>query len=379
MAGKPQPLDEPIYVTRPFLPPLEDYLGKIREIWDSKWLTNNGLHLRLFENELSSFLKTKNIFAVSNGTTALMLACKALELSGEVITTPFTCAATPHALMWTGIKPVFCDIEDKTLNIDPKKIEALITPRTTAIMPVHLFGIPCDTKMIRKIADKYDLRVIYDAAHAFGVEVNGKGILNFGDISAISFHATKIFHTAEGGALASGNKNIGEKMRILRNIGIKNELEIPYPGINAKMSELQAALGRVNLNYFAKNRKKRLKIIEVYRHHLKDIEGICLAESRPGIKYNYSYFPIRINEKEFGKTRDNVLYSLRRYNIFARKYFYPLCSDLPHFKRLPSSNPSRLPVAQKAAKEILCLPLYSDLKINEAERICAIIKYLHGS
>jgi dTDP-4-amino-4,6-dideoxygalactose transaminase len=378
MLKKPQPFDGPIYVTRPSLPPLKEYIGEIRKIWDSRWLTNNGSRLHLFENKLNRFLKTKDISAVSSGTIALMLACKALELSGEVITTPFTCAATPHALAWNGIKPVFCDLEAGTLNIDPQKIEALMTPRTTAIMPVHLFGIPCDVKMIKKIADKHDLKVIYDAAHAFGVEVGGKGIMDFGDVSAISFHATKVFHTAEGGALASGNKKIAEKIRILRNIGIKNELEIPYPGINAKMSELQAALGIINLNYFAENRKKRRKIVEVYRHLLKDIEGVSLPESRPGITYNYSYFPIRINEKEFGKTRDLVLYGLRRYNIFARKYFYPLCSDLPHFKDLPSSSPSGLPVAQKAVKEILVLPLYGDLSSDDVERICSIIKELRN-
>ena len=376
MKSKIKPFDKPIYVTRPIFPDLKEFSRKLKDIWDSQWLTNNGPQHNLFEKELTAVLGVNNISLFNNGTIALMVACQSLRLSGEVITTPFTFPATPHVLTWNNIKPVFCDIDPETMNIDADKIESMITPKTTAILGVHVFGIPCEVDKIRNIADRYGLKVIYDAAHAFGTEINGKGIGTYGDLTMFSFHATKLFHTAEGGALAIKTPEHKKEIDFLKNFGIKNEEEVVMPGINGKMNELQAALGLINLKYIDAERKKRQNISKTYCTLLKDIEGLTLPHEPNAVKNSYQYFVIRINKKTFGKSRDYIYSKLKKYNVFTRKYFYPLCSDYPCYKELPSASPASLSVAQTTSKEVLSLPFYGALSVDDAERICNIIREL---
>lgn len=364
---------EPIYVTRPLCPPLPAIHKKMEEIWASKWLTNMGPQHKLLEDKLTSVLKVPYLSPFNNGTIALITACQSLRLSGEVITTPFTFAATPHVLMWNNVKPIFCDIESDTMNIDAHKIESMITPQTTGIMPVHVFGTPCNVGKIQEIADQYGLRVIYDAAHAFGVELDGMGIGNFGDISMMSFHSTKLFHTVEGGALLYKDKNIQSRINLLKNFGIKNEEEVMMPGINGKMNEVQAAIGLVVLDYIEEEKAKRKKLIESYKECLKNVEGLSFIPDIPNVKSNYQYMVIRINKTLFGRSRDEVYDEFKRYNVFTRKYFYPLCSDYACYKDLPSSASSNLPVANQVVKEVLSLPLYGELQVDDVEKISSIL------
>jgi dTDP-4-amino-4,6-dideoxygalactose transaminase len=363
--------DEPIYVTRPLLPDLSQVNLKLEEIWKSQWLTNNGHQHQLLEEELKKTLKVPYLSLFNNGTIALIVAIQSLRLSGEVITTPFTFPATPHVLSWNGITPVFCDIDENTMNIDVNKIEKLITPKTTAILGVHVFGTPCDVYKIQEIADRHGLKVVYDSAHAFNTEIDGIGIGTFGDVSMFSFHSTKLFHTVEGGALTFNDKNLKQRIDLLKNFGIKNEEEVIMPGINGKMNEVQAAIGLVNLDYIQEERQKRHKIIDTYKKNLKDIEGISFYDIPDNINQSYQYFVIRINKEKFGISRNEVYDRFKEYNVFVRKYFYPLCSDYTCYSQLPSSTPDHLPVAKKIVNEVLCLPLYGNLALQDVEKICS--------
>jgi dTDP-4-amino-4,6-dideoxygalactose transaminase len=363
----------PVYISRPALPEVSDMTRKIQEIWDSKWVTNVGDQHKLLENRLIEYLKAPYLSLFNNGTIALITACRALRLTGEVITTPFTFPATPHVLTWNNVKPIFCDIDPLTLNIDAAKIESMITPNTTAILAVHVFGTPCDVVEIQRIADRYGLRVVYDAAHAFGVEIDGVGIGEFGDISMFSFHGTKLFHTAEGGALSCKDQNMKQRIDYLKNFGIKNEEEVVMPGINGKMNEIQAALGLLVLDIVETEISKRKVLIDVYRSMLKGVEGISVNEDSSGAKKNYQYFTIRINDVLFGCSRDEAHKHLKEHNVYTRKYFYPLCSNYQCYKYLPSSSPANLPVAETASKEILCLPLYGELTETDIKDICEIL------
>jgi dTDP-4-amino-4,6-dideoxygalactose transaminase len=370
--AKMKPFEKPIYITRPPLPDREAVYRKIDEIWDSQWLTNVGQH-KEFETKLKQYLEVSNISLFCNGTLALQLACQALRLSGEVITTPFTFAATPHVLYWNRITPVFCDIDPHTFNLDPQRIESMITPNTTAILPVHVFGYPCDFESIREIADRYGLRVIYDAAHAFGVKVNGKNIGNFGDLSMFSFHATKIYHTFEGGALTFKDRSLRERLEFAKNFGFKGEENIVVPGINAKMNEFQAAMGLLMLDPFEEEIEKRKHLTMVYRERLSEVPGINFRTEIPKVKHNYYNFVITVDQDKFGQSRDNLYDNLKTYNIFTRKYFYPLCSQFQCYKQYPSSSPENLPVAEKITKQVLSLPLYSGLADEDIHKICDVI------
>jgi dTDP-4-amino-4,6-dideoxygalactose transaminase/carbonic anhydrase/acetyltransferase-like protein (isoleucine patch superfamily) len=372
--GMIKPFDEPIYVTRPMLPELQEVYAQIEEIWASKWLSNNGPKHRRFEEEIRGSLKVPYVSLFNNGTTALLVAVKSLGLTGEVITTPFTFAATTHSLAWSGITPVFCDIDDATMNLDPAKVEGLITSKTTGILAVHVYGTPCDVLAIDRIATRHGLKVIYDAAHAFNVEINGTGIGNFGDISMFSFHPTKLFHSGEGGALAFRDADLKPRIELLKNFGIKNEEEVLFPGINGKMNELQAALGLVNLTHLDVEREKRRVIIETYRRQLGQVKGISCQGPLEGVRPSYQYFVIRIDRDLFGLSRDMLYDGLKTYNVFSRKYFYPLCSDYDCYRTLPSANPTRLPIAHRVVREVLCLPLYGGLELGAVEMICEIIK-----
>ncbi|MBN1526347.1 MAG: DegT/DnrJ/EryC1/StrS family aminotransferase [Candidatus Omnitrophica bacterium] len=379
-----KPFEKPIYVMRPLLPEIGSFIDKMRQVWDSGWLTNRGPQHQQLEESLKRVLKIPHVSLFNNGTIAMIVACQSLRLSGEVITTPFTFPATPHVLSWNGIKPTFCDIDPITMNIDPARIESLITPQTTAILAVHVFGTPCDVIKIQEMADRYGLKVVYDAAHAFGVEINGRGIGEFGDASMFSFHATKLFHTAEGGAVAVKNDQLKTRIDLLQNFGIKNEEEVIMPGINGKMNELQAAMGLAVLDYIEEERGKRQKLFKAYCRFLEGVNGISICDNNgknkeDGIKKSYQYFVIRIDENKFGKSRDEVYEMFKKFNVFTRKYFYPLCSDYACYSQLPSSRESNLPVAHKVVKEVLCLPFYGGLGIDDVERICMILKSFQSS
>lgn len=368
-----------VYVTRPVLPDLNDIQERLKEVWASQWLTNNGPQHALLEKKLVEVLKVPCLSLFNNGTIALIVACQSLRLSGEVITTPFTFPATPHVLSWNNIEPVFCDIDPVTMNIDAEKIESMITPRTTGILAVHVFGTPCDVVRIQEIADRHGLKVIYDAAHAFEAEIDGAGIGSFGDISMFSFHATKLFHTAEGGALTFRDKDLKPLVDLLKNFGIKNEEEVVMPGINGKMNELQAVLGMAVLNHVEEERSRRKVLLDAYRGCLDGVEGISiLPDDMPGVKKSYQYLVLRIDEKLFGRSRDYAYQEFKKYNVFTRKYFHPLCSDYACYKHLPSSDPANLPVANKVAREVLSLPFYGGLAPHDVEKICAILKGFRG-
>lgn len=369
-----KPFDEKVFVTRPLLPSLQEIAQELNEIWEARWLTNMGDKHQLLEERIAKYLKVPSLSLFNNGTIALIVACQSLRLSGEVITTPFTFAASPHVLSWNNIRPTFCDIDPKSMNIDPERIESLITPKTTGILAVHVFGTPCDVAKIQEIADRYGLKVVYDAAHAFGVEIDDKGIGCFGDITMFSFHATKLFHTAEGGALSYGGSVLKNRIDLLKNFGIKNEDEVVMPGINGKMNEIQAALGLVVLKYVDEERNNRNAIKDIYISNLKDIEGVTLLEREISVKDSCQYFPIRIDERKFGRSRDYVHDKFKEYNVFTRKYFYPLCSDYSCYRQLPSAHPSNLPVARQVVKEVLVLPYYGRLPAEHAVRICEILK-----
>jgi len=369
-----KPFPKPLYVARPLLPPLEKLSEKLQDIWSTGRLTNNGPQHKLLERKILNHLKVPYGSLFNNGTIALIVACQSLRLTGEVITTPFTFAATPHVLTWNNIKPIFCDINEKTMNIDSDKIEAMITPKTTGILAVHVFGTPCEVERIQDIANRYGLRVIYDAAHAFGVEINDVGIGSFGDISMFSFHATKLFHTAEGGALTFNDKNLKSRIDLLKNFGIMNEDEVIIPGINGKMNELQAALGLLVLDIVEEEQSKRAGVYSSYCEYFDDMDGIdYLSHEVPGVKCGNQYFIIKVDENVFGRSRDFIYEELKKYNVFARKYFYPLCSNYPCYKYLPSADPIKLPVANETANRILALPFYGDLATDDIANICKII------
>lgn len=362
--------DKKIFVTSPLLPDIEDVYSEIREIFDSKWLTNMGEKHKNLELALKNELKVKNLSLFNNGTIALLTAIKALKLpfGSEVITTPFTFAATPHSIVWNGLKPVFCDIEPNTMTIDPNKIEELITPNTSAILGVHVYGFPCDVEAIQKIADKHGLKVIYDAAHCFSTEINGRGIGTFGDISAFSFHATKLFNTIEGGALTYNDDSMDRKIYNLRNFGIRNEEVVEEVGINGKMNELQAAFGLLNLKIYKKEKEKRAKLKEFYDNEISKIKGIKIPKMPQGVTNSYQYYPVVI-EDDYPISRDEIYGRFKLENIFTRKYFYPACNDYECYKNELSVKLQELPVTNDLKKKVLCLPYYGGLEKETAEYI----------
>lgn len=362
-----------IYVTQPYLPPLSEFDQYLKQIWERKWLTNNGQFHQQLEKELAEFLGVPYICLFANGALALVTALQSLRIKGEVITTPFSFVATSHSLWWNNIKPVFVDIDPIYGNLNPDCLEAAITTQTTAIMPVHVYGNPCDNGKIQKIADTYGLKVIYDAAHAFHVKKNGQSILNWGDLSILSFHATKVFNTFEGGAIICHNLTTKKRLDDLKNFGIHDEVTVVAPGINAKMNEVQAAFGLLQLRYIEQLINKRKQITFLYRQLLKDVEGISLMQDIEGVDHNYSYFPVFIDEN-FRTSRDELYEELKLKNIFTRRYFYPLISEFTTYKGLPSSSPANLPVATKIAAQVLCLPIYPDLEESTVEMICQLIK-----
>lgn len=368
--------NEKIFVTQPFLPPLTEFLPYLEQIWESHLLTNNGPFHQQLEQELCKYLGVKYISLFSNGTLALITALQALKIKGEVITTPFSFVATTHALWWNNIKPVFVDIEPSTFTIDPDKIEAAITRQTTAILPVHVYGYPCRVDEIDSIAQKHKLKVIYDAAHTFGAKFNGHSLCSFGDLSVLSFHATKVFNTFEGGAIVCHNAQMKEHIDNLKNFGFRGEVNVVEPGINAKMNEVQAAMGLLQLKYIQENIEKRKKIDIEYRKNLSNISGIEIPEYITGMEQNYSYFPVFINEKEFGLSRDQLYEKLKEHNIFTRRYFYPLISEFPIYKGLPSSDSQNLSRAQNIAKKVLCLPIFPNLESFEIKKIIQTINSL---
>lgn len=365
--------EKKIFVTRPYLPPLEEFIPYLQRIWDKRWLTNNGDFHREFEQRLAEFLGVRYISLFSNGTLALITALQALRITGEVITTPFSFVATTHALWWNNIQPVFADIESEYFTLDPRKVEAAISPRTTAILAVHVYGYPAKINELQELADIYGLKIIYDAAHAFGVKKDGVSVCNFGDLSILSFHATKVFHTFEGGAIVCHDEKMKKRIDFLKNFGFANEVTVVQPGINAKMNEFQAAFGLLLLNYFDQIVEKRKKIAEFYRIHLSDIPGISMLSIPPTIDYNYSYFPIIIDPARYGLTREELYYLFREKNIMVRRYFYPLISNLPIYHALPSAAKENLPVANKIADNVLCLPIYDELEESELEMIKQIL------
>ncbi len=362
-----------ITVTSPLLPSLDDFIPYLEDIWDRKWLTNNGHYHQKLEQALCEYLKVPYISLFTNGTLPLMCALQALRITGEVITTPYSFVATTHSLWWNGIKPVFVDIDPVTCNLDPEKIEAAITPKTTAIMPVHVYGKPCDTVRLQEIADKYGLKVIYDAAHAFGVEVNGKSILEFGDMSTLSFHATKVYNTIEGGALVCHDEQTKKRIDYLKNFGFAGETTIVAPGINGKMDEVRSAYGLLNLKQVDSAIEARRKVAVQYRDALKDIPGIRFMEDMPGVRHNYSYFPIFINAEEYGLTRDELYFKLKENDVLGRRYFYPLISEFSTYRGLESAKRENLPVAVKVADSVICLPMYHNLNEEDVIRIVGLI------
>lgn len=363
-----------ITVTSPLLPNLDDFNEMLKHIWASKWITNNGSFHKQLEKELAAYLKVPYISLFTNGTLPLITALQALRITGEVITTPYSFVATTHALWWNGIKPVFVDIDPTTGNMNPDKIEAAITPKTTAIMPVHVYGKPCDTKRIQEIADQYGLKVIYDAAHAFGVEVNGESILNAGDLSTLSFHATKVYNTVEGGAMVMHDEKMKKRIDYLKNFGFANETTVVGPGINSKMDEVRSAYGLLNLQQVDSAIEARHQVAIKYREALRNVEGITFFDDMPGVKHNYSYFPIFIDEKKYGMTRDELYFKMKEQNVLGRRYFYPLISEFSTYRGLESARPENLPEAHKMADTVICLPMHHALTEEEVERVISCIR-----
>lgn len=365
--------EKQITVTSPLMPSLEELNVYLKDIWERKWITNNGHYHKELEKALCEYLDVPFISLFTNGTLPLITALQALRITGEVITTPFSFVATTHSLWWNGIKPVFVDIDPVTCNLDPNKIEAAITPRTTAIMPVHVYGQPCDTVRIQELADKYGLKVIYDAAHAFGVKVNGKSVLNAGDMSTLSFHATKVYNTIEGGALIMHDEKTKKRIDFLKNFGFAGETEVVAPGINSKMDEVRAAYGLLNLKQVDKAIEWRKHVAGLYRNSLKDVKGITFFEDISGVKHNYAYFPIFVDAEQYGMTRDELYFKLKEHNILGRRYFYPLISDFSTYRGLESANKENLPIATKKAEQVICLPMYYGLDDIDVERIVELI------
>lgn len=363
-----------ITVTSPLLPDLDELNVYLKDIWSRKWITNNGKYHKELEAALCEYLKVSYISLFTNGTLPLITALQALRISGEVITTPYSFVATTHSLWWNGIKPVFVDIDPSTGNMDPDRIEAAITPKTTAIMPVHVYGKPCDTRRIQEIADKYGLKVIYDAAHAFGVEVDGRGILNEGDMSTLSFHATKVYNTIEGGALVVHDEKTKQRIDYLKNFGFAGETTVVAPGINGKMDEVRAAVGLINLRHVDAAIEARHRVATAYREGLRDIPGITYFEDMPGVRHNYSYFPIFVDAEHYGMTRDGLYDKLKSRNIYGRRYFYPLISDFSTYRGLESATRENLPVAHRIAEQVICLPMHHDLSGEDVERIIDVVR-----
>ena len=358
-----------ITVTSPLLPNLDEFTESLKEIWESKWITNNGQFHQKLEAALAEYLKVPYVSLFTNGTLPLLTALQAMRITGEVITTPYSFVATTHALWWNGIKPVFVDIDPSTGNIDPQKIEAAITPRTTAILPVHVYGKPCDTEAIQTIADKYGLKVIYDAAHAFGVEVNGESLLNAGDMSTLSFHATKVFNTIEGGAMVMHDEKTKQRIDYLKNFGFANEVEVVGPGINSKMDEIRSAYGLLNLKQVDAAIAARQKVAVAYRDALRNVDGISFWDDMPGVRHNYSYFPIFVDAKKYGMTRDELYMKMKDQGVWGRRYFYPLISEFSTYRGLESSRPENLPNAHMMADTVICLPMHHALREEEINRI----------
>ncbi|MGA2037792.1 MAG: DegT/DnrJ/EryC1/StrS family aminotransferase [Bryobacteraceae bacterium] len=364
----------PVYVTQPVMPKLEGYVEHLAGIWERKWLTNDGPLHQEFERRLSEYVDADHVSVFCNATIALMVALETLRIdSGEVITTPFTFPATSHVLYWNRVRPVFCDIDPVTMNLDPSKIERLISPETKAILPVHVYGRPCDVETIQRIAEIHGLHVIYDAAHAFAVRHKGKSILAYGDISVLSFHATKLFTTIEGGALISRTDVQRKRVNFLKNFGIADEETVVGPGINGKMNEFQAAFGLMQLQLVDGEIHNRREIALIYREALRHVAGITVLEELPDTESNYAYFPILIETEDFGMSRDDLFVVMRHCNVFARKYFYPLISHASCYSALPSAAAVKLPVAERVATQVICLPIYGSLEHETARTICRLI------
>jgi dTDP-4-amino-4,6-dideoxygalactose transaminase len=371
-----KPFVKPIYVTRPFLPPFEEFCQGLGEIWETRWLTNDGPILQRFTQELCNFFETDNVCLFNNGTLALQIALQGMGISGEVITTPYTFVATTHTLFWNKIRPVFVDIEPDYYSLDPEKVEAAITPWTTAILAVHVYGYPCKLNALADIARRHNLKLIYDAAHAFGIKVGTKPIGHFGDLSMFSFHATKPFHSLEGGLLIFQAAGLKDIFNYLKNFGFKNELEVVMPGTNAKMNEMQSLMGSMVLKYLEEVIRKRAMITELYRCRLKDVPGIHLPPPlSSGIKFNHAYMPIEVDEQKFGMSRDALYEKLKEYNVYSRRYFHPLVCDYACYRSVSVKDP--LTVARRVSERILTLPIYDSLELSEVETICEIIMCLH--
>jgi dTDP-4-amino-4,6-dideoxygalactose transaminase len=370
-----RPFDKPVLVTRPFLPSLDEFTEGVKEIWDTHWLTNNGPIVQRFCRELSDYYETDNVCLFNNGTLALQIGLQGMGISGEVITTPFTFVATSHALYWNKIRPVFVDIEPEYYTLDPAAVEAAITPWTTAILAVHVYGYPCMLNALADIARRHKLALIYDAAHAFGVSVGGRPISHFGDMSMFSFHATKLFHSIEGGMLTFRDSGLRETFDYLKNFGFKSEVEVVMPGTNAKMNEMQALMGILVLKQLDRLIESSRKIDATYRACLKDVPGIKFPPPPPGnVKYNFVYQPVEIDEGQFGMSRDALYEALKKYNIFSRRYFYPLLCDFPCYRNIALKDP--LLTARRVSERILCLPIYADLSVEDVARICESIAFL---
>ena len=362
-----------ITVTSPLMPDLDEFHDLLKEIWSCKWVTNNGQFHKQLEQALCEYLKVPYISLFTNGTLPLLTALQALYIKGEVITTPYSFVATTHSIWWNGCKPVFVDIEESTCGIDPDKIEAAITPRTTAIMPVHCYGKPCNMERIQAIADKYGLKVIYDAAHAFGVEINGESVFNQGDMATLSFHATKVYNTLEGGALVMHDAETKKRVDYLKNFGFAGETEVVAPGINSKMDEVRAAYGLLNLKQVDEAIEKRHQVAIRYREALRDVKGIRFFDDMPGVRHNYSYFPIFIDAEEYGMTRDELYFKMKEQGVYGRRYFYPLISTFSTYSGLPSAAPENLPIATRVANEVICLPMHHGLSEEDILRILELI------
>ena len=364
-----------ITVTSPLLPDLEEFNELLEKIWDSKWVTNNGSFHKQLEAALCEYLKVPYISLFTNGTLPLLTALQALRITGEVITTPYSFVATTHAIWWNGCRPVFVDIDPSNCGIDPNRIEAAITPQTTAIMPVHCYGNPCDMERIQAIADKYGLKVIYDAAHAFGVEVNGESVLNQGNLATLSFHATKVFNTLEGGAMVMHDAETKKRIDYLKNFGFAGETEVVAPGINSKMDEVRSAYGMLNLKQVDEAIEKRHQVALRYREALRNVKGIRFFEDMLGVRHNYSYFPVFVNAEEYGMTRDELYFKMKEQGVLGRRYFYPLISTFSTYRGLPSAIPENLPVATRIANEVICLPMHHGLSAEDVERVlCQIVR-----
>lgn len=391
-----------ITVTSPLLPNLDEFHELLKDIWDSKWITNNGSFHRQLEAALAEYLKVPYVSLFTNGTLPLLTALQALRITGEVITTPYSFVATTHSIWWNGCKPVFVDVDPKTGNIDPDKIEAAITPKTTAIMPVHCYGKPCDVRRIKEIADKYGLKVIYDAAHAFAleipkneadynvafdeannvfnpsqatkkVEVDTESILNWGDLSTLSFHATKVYNTIEGGAMIMHDAETKKRIDYLKNFGFADETTVVGPGINSKVDEMRAAYGLLNLRQVDAAIEARRKVANIYREALRGVDGLTFYEDMSGVKHNYSYFPMFIDAEKYGMTRDELYFKMKEYNVLGRRYFYPLISEFSTYRGLESSRKENLPNAHKMANTVICLPMHHELSEGDMERILKLI------